>query len=169
MIFIFYSFRLSDPDIMTETMILDLGNFTTLTSPPRTKMPIMSSIPILRTHNFNELDSIDFMVKGIRLQNSRNSSPSLGRCAGGKYPTKTTQNRDSSLSDRCITPIIEKVRSNMDVIPSSNLERQPTPNDSSENIRHMLPFVKQASPIIHGHYPVVEPEPLLEKRAGLHR
>ena len=159
----------SDAEMTTETRTLDIGNLTTLTSPPRTKSPSMPSIPCLRAHNFSEVDAVDFMVKGIRLQKIRSSSPSLKESANGKCPNMTTQNYDSSISDRCIAPRIEEVRSNMDALSSSILGQQPSSKDGSENMRHVLPFVKKASPIMHGHYPVLEPEPLLEKKAGLHR
>ena len=159
----------SDADMVTETTIFDIGNLTTLTSPPRTRSPSMPSIPSLQTHNFDEVDAVDFMVKGIQLQKGPSLSPSFKESASGKCPNSTTQNYDSSISDRCIAPRIEEVCSNLDALSSSILGQRPSSDDGSENTKHILPFVKTASPVIYGHNPVLEQEPLLEKKAGLHR
>ena len=139
-------------------------------SPGRTKTPSMPSIPCQRRLNSGNLDSIDFLVTGMRLHSNSSSSPALKDYFSNKYTVKAksldvdAEELPKSESSRC-----EKSRSDVDALSAVDLQRQHSLEGLSFERKHLLPFVKEASPSVYGHHPVVEPEPLLEKRVGIHR
>ena len=66
-------------------------------------------------------------------------------------------------------PRCGKPRSLSNALSALDLERRRANDDDDIEMKHILPFVKEAAPGIYGHYPVIEPEPLLEKKPGVHR
>ncbi|XP_065059496.1 cytosolic carboxypeptidase 1-like [Rhopilema esculentum] len=161
----------NEVEITTTTTLFEPGGFapeSPMMSPGRTKTPSMPSIPCQRTSG--NLDGIDFLVTGMRLHSNSSSSPALKDYLSNKYAAKAkcldTDAEDLPKSEisRC-----EKSRSDVDALSAVDLQRQHSLEGFSFERKHLLPFVKEASPSVYGHHPVVDPEPLLEKRVGIHR
>ena len=128
-------------------------------------MPLIQS---QRTANSCSLDGMDLLVRGMQLRSDCNSSPSLRELLSSKYSPSSNRRQGQDEVDE-IPSHSGKSRCETDALSAFDLQQRRDNDDDDIEIKHILPFVKEAAPGIYGHYPVVEPEPLLEKKPGIHR
>ena len=155
-------------------MISNCGSITPRSlhaSPSRCKTPSMPLIPSQRTFNSTNFESMDLLGKGMHLRNSCVSTPSLRDLLNSRYSPSCREILDEDNIERTSTSRCEKPRSVTDALSAIDLQQRRGNDDDDDDIekKHLLPFVKEAAPGVYGHYPVVEPEPLLEKKPGIHR
>ena len=159
----------SEAEFTTKTAILNSSNVSTrplYASAQHCKTPSMPSIAPPRTVSSNNLESVDFFVKGMRMQNGFSSTPSIRDLV---VPRCVSNRNGQDPSESVIVARSEKPRLLLGALSAVDLQHQHNSDCDDIELKHVLPFVKEAAPGVFGHYPVIEPEPLLEKKPGIHR
>ena len=167
-------FIFSKAEFTTESAIQHIGSLS-CNSPslmhPRQKTPSMPSIPLQRTTNSSSLDTVDLLVKGMHLRKDCSSSPALRELVDSRCSPTHHQSQGQERFDRSCTANFPRPRSASNSLSAFDLQKQRATEEDDDDIglKHILPFVKEASPAIYGHHPLFDPEPLLEKKPGIHR
>ena len=131
-------------------------------------IPRHESIP----HSSRNEELEDFVIKGLSLHNT---ATSLVSNYSDTDPHETMEHNDSGRSDHDSPISFGETTAgtcSIDTACDEQETRQPCVDKTwlrNDELKHLLPFVKRAAPEIYGHYPTVELEPLLDKKAGLHR
>ena len=120
--------------------------------------------------NSSSLDTVDLLVKGMHLRKDCSSSPSLRELVDSNCSPTHYHSQGQDRRDRSCTLNLPRPRSASNALSALDSQhRRTTEDDDDIGLKHILPFVKKAAPAIYGHHPLFEPEPLLEKKPGIHR
>eukprot|EP00794_Sanderia_malayensis_P009853 gene9853-10864_t len=132
------------------------------------RTPSMPCIPVVHGNITDQ--PIDLAIKGLRFNTSSSSSPALNMFMK-HAPQPDDQIPELILQEHTMTSKCLKNSGYVEMTTRLDKQEQSCVDGKLELncIEHVLPFVKRAAPDLYGHYPMAQPEPLLEKKAWLHR
>ncbi len=158
----------SETEVTTTSLIWNSRNLKPqkwYDSPQKKRIPSMPFMPVIHS---NTPDPLDFTVKGSKIPGTT-SSPALN-----EYPSIKASITDDQIPELILQEeaVMSRSDSSGGLEMISRLDRKhpyAAGQIDVDDVEHLLPFVKKAAPDLHGHYPMVENEPLLEKKAWLNR